>query len=349
MAAPPHTITNGERLFIGMVLLVLLLFSAGVGAYGISIGELTQLVFSPQIATDSTAHFVFWKLRLPRLLFALVVGAGLAISGATVQTIFRNPLADPTLIGVSSGCMLFAVLYIVFSHSFLAWTEGLGYQIGLALSAFVGGLCTTALVYGLAAHRQGPTAVAILLLAGVAVTAICAGGVGFLLYLADDRQMRDITFWNLGSLSRGNWMVLGLVSSITLISIVQLLRSAKELEILQLGDREAHYLGVETEWLKRKSIFWVCLTVGAGVAFTGLIGFVGLMVPHLVRLYCPGLGVRKLLLLSAALGAALLLVSDTLARTLFSPSELPIGILMAFIGGPFFLWLLYQQRQFIRY
>lgn len=349
MAANPHTITHRERLLIGTVLVGLLLFSLCIGAYGIPIPELFQLIFSSTINNEPTTHFVFWELRLPRLLFALVVGAGLAVSGATVQTIFRNPLADPALIGVSSGCMLFAVIYIVFSHSLFGASEGLGYQIGLTLAAFIGGLCTTALVYGLAAHRQGPTAVAVLLLAGVAVTAICGGGVGFLLYLADDRQLRDITFWNLGSLSGSNWGTLALVSGITLISMIQLLRVAKELEILQLGDREAQYLGVAIEAVKRKSIFWVCLTVGGSVAFTGLIGFVGLMVPHLVRLYCPGLGVRKLLLLSAALGAALLLVSDTLARTIVSPSELPIGILMAFIGGPFFLWLLYQQRQFIRY
>lgn len=349
MAVQPHTITQKESLLIGVALFVLLLFSAGVGAYGISMEELFQLVLSSDNTTNSTAHFVFWKLRLPRLLFALVIGAGLAVSGATIQTIFRNPLADPSLIGVSSGCMLFAVFYIVFSHRLLDMPEGFGYQIGLAFAAFLGGLCTTAVVYRLSVHSRGPTAIAVLLLAGVAVTAICGGGVGFLIYLADDRQLRDVTFWNLGSLSGSNWMILALVSGVTLVSLTQLLRSAKELEILQLGDREALYLGVATESLKRKSIFWVCLTVGAGVAFTGLIGFVGLIVPHLVRLYHPGLGVRKLLVLSAALGAALMLLSDTLARTILSPSELPIGILMAFIGGPFFLWLLYQQRQLIRY
>ena len=349
MAAGTQHLSSREILLIGLGFLLLLLFSAGVGAYGLSVQELFQLLTAPQTSTDPTAHFVFWQLRLPRLLFALVVGAGLAASGATVQTIFRNPLADPSLIGVSSGCMLFAVIYIVGYTSLGGEAEGLVYQLGLAGFAFLGGVLTTMLVYKIAAQRSSPTAIAILLLAGVAITALCGAGVGLMLYAADDQQLRDITFWNLGSLSGGNWGILALVAFITALSLSQLLRYAKELEILQLGDREAQYLGVATEPLKRKSIAWVCLTVGASVAFTGLIGFVGLMVPHLVRLYHPGLGVRKLLLLSAALGAALLLLSDTLARTIVSPSELPIGILMALLGGPFFLWLLHHQRQLIRY
>lgn len=327
-------------------LLLLLLVAVGVGAYGLSWSELQAVLFSPQRTVGTPEHFVFWHLRLPRVVFAMLIGAGLAASGATVQTVFRNPLADPSLIGVSSGCMLFAVFYILLYNTLGGVTDGWAYRLGLAAASFVGGLLTTAVVYGLAAYRQPTTSVAILLLAGVAITALCGGGVGLALYWADDQQLRDITFWNLGSLSGGNWNIVALVGTLTMLGIAQLMREARALEILQLGDREAQYLGVATELLKRKSIVWVCVMVGSGVAFTGSIGFVGLMVPHLVRLGRPQLAFRKLLLWSTVLGSALLLLSDTIARTLVSPSELPIGILMAFLGGPFFLWLLYKNKTF---
>jgi iron complex transport system permease protein len=183
-----------------------------------------------------------------------------------------------------------------------------------------------------------------MLLAGIAITALCGGLTGLLIYYADESQLRDITFWNLGSLSGGNWSIIALISSITVLAGWKLIQYAPELEIMQLGDKESAYLGVPIERIKRTSIIMVCLMVGSSVAFTGLIGFVGLVVPHLIRLNVPTIGFKQLLILSGLVGSILLLLADTLARTIISPSELPIGILTAIMGAPFFLWLLVKNK-----
>ena len=316
-----------------LVLSLVTFISLSLGAYQLSLVDLLSAVSSPFAlkenvsAEDQTAIYLLWHIRIPRILMAILVGSGLAISGATVQTIFRNPLADPTLIGVSSGAMLFAVLFIVI-------------QPAITLRRLVD---STGLVYRLS-YKNNQTSIATMLLAGIAITALCGGLTGLLIYYADESQLRDITFWNLGSLSGGNWSIIALISSITVLAGWKIIRYAPELEIMQLGDKESAYLGVPIERIKRTSIIMVCLMVGSSVAFTGLIGFVGLVVPHLIRLNVPTIGFKQLLILSGLVGSILLLLADTLARTIISPSELPIGILTAIMGAPFFLWLLVKNK-----
>jgi iron complex transport system permease protein len=271
-------------------------------------------------------------LRLPRLLLAILVGSALASGGATMQGLFRNPLADPGLIGVSAGAALGAVGAIV-----LGGQQGSWY---VALFAFLGGLAATSLVYMLGRRRSG---VANLLLAGVAVNAIAMAGVGLLTYLADENQLRDLTFWSLGSLGGASWSRVGTVAPWIALPLLCLPRAAAALNALLLGESEATLLGYRPERLQPLLVGLVALAVGASVAFTGVIGFVGLVVPHLLRMvFGPD---HRFLLPASALGGAILLVAaDALARTVVAPGELPIGVLTAIVGGPFFLWLLLRRR-----
>jgi iron complex transport system permease protein len=279
---------------------------------------------------------VVLMLRLPRLLLAMLVGAGLACGGATMQGLFRNPLADPGLIGVSAGAALGAVAAIVLGGSVTGALAG----IGTAGAAFACGLLTTMLVYVLGRRRPG---VANLLLAGVAINAIAMAGVGVLTFLANEHQLRDLTFWSLGSLGGASWPRLGIMAPLILPPLLCLPRAARALNALLLGEGEAALLGFRPERLQPWLIAMVALAVSAAVAVTGVIGFVGLVVPHLLRLaWGPD---HRLLLPASALGGAILMIAaDTLARTVVAPAELPIGVITALLGGPFFLWLLLQSR-----
>lgn len=279
---------------------------------------------------------VVWIIRLPRTLMAASVGAGLAICGAAMQGMFRNPLADPSLIGVSSGSALGAVFSIVFGVTILgAWT--------LPVFAFVGGLVTTAVVYLIARHG-GRAEVVTLLLAGVALNAIAGAGIGLLLSIAGDAQLRNATFWTLGSLGGTRWLHVGIVSLVTAIGLVIILRHGTALNLLTLGEREARHLGVSTERVRLILVITTAAMTGAAVAFTGTIGFIGLIVPHLIRLWL-GPDHRRLLPLAAITGASLLLFADLISRTAAAPSEFPIGVTMSLAGGPFFIWLLLRTRR----
>ncbi|ONG45017.1 iron ABC transporter [Pseudoroseomonas deserti] len=281
---------------------------------------------------------VLTVIRLPRALLAAMIGAGLGAAGAVMQGLFRNPLADPGLIGVSAGAGLGAVASIVFAGPLLALAGG---KLGLwlmPLAAFAGGLGATLLITRLA-QREGATAVATLLLAGVAVNALAAALTGLLIFMADERQARDITFWTLGSIAGARWSQLPVVIALVLAPTLALLRLARPLNALVLGEAEAFHLGLKVERVKRQATVLAAIAVSAGVAFTGLIGFVGLVVPHLVRL-AGGADHRLVLPLSALLGAALLVLADLVARSLAAPAELPVGVVTALLGAPFFLWLL---------
>ncbi len=284
---------------------------------------------------------ILWQIRVPRILMTLIVGAGLAVSGAVMQGLFRNPLAEPGLIGVSSGAALGAALAIVFGNLLFGSTP----VWALSISAFVFGLMVTLLVY-LIASRSSGTQVATLLLAGVAMQALSFACIGLLSYLADDRQLRDLTFWNLGSFGSSSWNHFYISALLIIPCIVVLIYFAKHLNAMLLGEQEAKHLGVPVERVKKASIVLVSLLVGASVASVGVIGFVGLVVPHLIRLAF-GSDHRLLLPASACLGALLLLVADTFARTVISPAELPIGILTALVGCPFFLFLILKQRKLL--
>lgn len=288
------------------------------------------------------AELIVGQIRLPRSLLGLAVGAVLALSGVAMQGLFRNPLADPGLVGVSSGAALGAALAIVLGSLWGGIPEALGPYL-LSLCAFAGGLGVTALVYRLGRH-QGQTSVATMLLAGVALTALAGAAIGLLTYLADDATLRTLTFWNMGSLNGASYARLWPLLVVLVLVACWLPRRAAALNALLLGESEARHLGFEVERLKRELVFCTALGVGAAVAAAGLIGFVGLVVPHLLRLLV-GPDHRILLPASALAGASLLLLADLLARLLMTPAELPIGIVTALLGAPFFLYLLVRERR----
>jgi iron complex transport system permease protein len=286
---------------------------------------------------ETRQAMVLWGIRLPRVVLGVLVGAGLSVSGAAMQGLFRNPLADPALVGISSGAALGAVVTIVLGTALPdGWAEMAGPFL-LPLAAFAGGALATLLVYRLATSG-GRTSVATMLLAGVAINAVAGAGTGLMTFLADDDQLRDLMFWTLGSLGGATWTRLAVVAPLILIGVAVTLPLARPLNALLLGEAEAGHLGIDTQRVKRRVITLAALVVGAATAVSGIIGFIGLVVPHLLRL---ALGPDHRLLLpgSALLGA------DLLARTVVAPAELPIGIVTALVGGPFFLWLLLRDRQ----
>lgn len=293
-------------------------------------------------AFERQQELVITAIRLPRVALGLLVGAALAVSGAAMQGLFRNPLADPGLIGVSSGAALSAVVFIVLGATVLAPMAAILGPFTIAVAAFVGGTVTTLLVYRLAT-RNGRTSVATMLLAGIAINALAGAGTGLMIFLADDQQLRDVTFWTLGSLGGATWPVVGAVLPFLLIALIATPYLARALNAMLLGEAEARHLGVNTQRVKRLVIVLAAMAVGAAVAVSGIIGFIGLVVPHLLRL-AAGPDHRLLLPGSALLGGALLVLADLLARTVVAPAELPLGILTALVGGPFFLWLLLQRR-----
>ncbi len=285
---------------------------------------------------------VLWSIRLPRIAFAIIVGALLAVSGAIMQGLFRNPLADPALVGVSGGAALTTAAMIVVGDRFLA-TAGYSFSAELMpLAAFVGALAATLLLYRIAT-REGRTSIAMFLLAGLAIAALANAGLGLLVFLADDRQLRDINFWMLGSLSGATWTKAATIAPFLVGALVSVPFIARGLDVLVLGETEAFYSGIPVERLKRACIVLVAAVTGAAVSVSGVIGFVGIIVPHLLRLAI-GPGHRWLLPAAMLFGASLLLIADTFARTLAAPAELPIGIVTAAIGAPFFLYLLLRQR-----
>lgn len=287
------------------------------------------------------AELILGQIRLPRTLLGLAVGAVLALSGVAMQGLFRNPLADPGLVGVSSGAALGAAVAIVGGAWFGGVPEAFAPYL-LSLCAFLGGLGVTALVYRLG-RRDGQTNVATMLLAGIALTALASSAVGLFTYLADDATLRTLTFWNLGSLNGASYQRLWPLVLVATAVALWLPRRAEALNAMLLGESEARHLGFEVESLKRELVFCTALGVGAAVAAAGLIGFIGLVVPHLVRLLA-GPDHRVLLPASLLAGASLLLFADLIARLALAPAELPIGIVTAFIGAPFFLYLLLRGR-----
>jgi iron complex transport system permease protein len=293
-------------------------------------------------ATDMRTRVIIQDIRLPRVVMGVLVGASLAVSGAVMQGLFRNPLADPGLIGISAGASLGAVAVIVLGATMLAPVVALLGPMTLPLAAFVGGLVATLILYRIAT-RQGRTSVATMLLAGIALAALAMALTGVLVYMADDRQLRDLTFWQLGSLAGATWQKIGTAGPVIVAALAATPFLARGLNALALGEATAGHLGIPVQRLKYVAIVSVSAAVGAAVAVSGGIGFVGIVVPHLLRLAI-GPDNRYLLPASALLGAAMLLVADAVCRTIVAPAELPIGIITAAVGGPFFLWILLRKR-----
>jgi iron complex transport system permease protein len=329
------------------LVLALALVSASYGEYAkVGVKEVGQVLahkvgLGPG-ASDATAELVV-DLRLPRVALAILAGAALAMAGAALQGLFRNPLADPALIGVSGGSAFGAVLVIVLGGGALADLNNYFGAFALPVAAMLGGAGVTFLIYHLA-KVSGRTEVALMLLTGLAFNALAGAAIGLLVYLATDEQMRAFWFWSLGSLQRAGWPQIGAAAMFILPALVVLPMWARQLNALALGEAEAHHLGVPVQRLKRGLILLSAMMVGAAVSGCGTIGFVGLVAPHLARLAL-GPDHRLLLPASALLGAALLLAADIAARAGAAGfEELPIGVVTALVGAPVFLALLLRAR-----
>lgn len=332
-----------------LALLIVALISAAIGAAGIPLARLPAALGLSAGDADPALlardQLVLWSIRLPRIAMAILIGALLAGSGTIMQGLFRNPLADPSLVGVSSGGALAAAGTIVIGDRLLAGTSTqLPFEL-IPIAAFAGSLVVTIVLYRIAT-QENRTSIAIFLLGGLAIAALANAGIGLLIFIADDRQLRDVTFWMLGSLGGATWIKVATVALFVGLLLIAIPFIARGLDLLVLGESEAFHMGVEVERLKRVAIILVSAMTGAAVCFAGVIGFVGIVVPHLLRLIV-GPGHRLLLPASACLGATLLLAADTGARTLVAPAEIPIGILTALVGAPFFLAVLLRQRSLI--
>ena len=332
-------------LLLGAALVVAaLVFGSTQGAYAMAPAQLWQ-VLGQLLSGGQNAgadYLVFANIRLPRLLLGLVAGGGLGLAGALMQGVFRNPLADPGLIGVSSGAALAAAVTIVLGG---LWFPDLPRSLGswtLVAMAFAGGLGVTLLIYSLA-QSGGGTRMGLMLLAGIAINALAMAGLGYLSFVSSDEQLRNLQMWLLGSLGGARWSAVGLVGSVVLLASCLGLALARPLNAIALGEAQAALLGVPVERTKRLAVLVTALVVGAVTAATGMIGFIGLVAPHWVRMVA-GPDHRVVLPGSALLGAALVVSADAVARTIVQPAELPLGVLTAFIGVPLFLAMLRQFR-----
>jgi iron complex transport system permease protein len=324
----------------GMAALAILMLAAALlgcvaGSADISFGDVLRVIgghlglsASPDLATDT----IVWSLRMPRIVLAALAGASLGMSGAAMQGMFRNALADPALIGVSGGGALGAVGAAVLGGSIAVMSP----------AAIVGAFVTTALVYNIArvgSRVQSQT----MLLAGLAVNALAGALVGFLIQIAAYEQVRSVLFWLLGSMSGATWRICGIAFAFCAIPLIWMPRQARALNAMLLGDAEAYHLGYDVQRVKLLCVVLTAMMVGVSVAFCGAIGFVGLVVPHLARMVF-GPDHRVLLPASSLLGAVLLILADIGARTLDPPAELPVGVLTALMGAPFFLYLIYRRK-----
>ena len=331
-----------------VLLIVSIIVSTRIGAVNISYDEIFSFIGKSLGLNNSDSGYpileaLFWKIRLPRVLLCAFVGATLSVSGALMQALFRNPIVEPGLVGTSSGAALGSAFVFVFGKTFSGpYADALG-PLMLPLFAFAGGLIATLGVYKLAGIF-GKVNVNTMILAGIAVNALCNGGTGFLSYVARDPQARSITFWNLGSLSGADWRGTTLVGASTIISIILSLRYSKALNALMLGEEEAAYLGINTAKLKIGVIILNTFMVAIATSIVGVIGFIGLIVPHILRMVKSSDN-RFLIIGSALLGAILLNIADMVARVIVAPSEFPVGILTAFVGAPVFIYILVSNSR----
>lgn len=324
-----------------LLLAVMVVASLTVGASGTSLlAALMDWASGHDIGLRE--RVILFDIRAPRTLMGVLVGASLAVSGAVMQGLFRNPLADPGLVGVSAGAGLGAILAIVLGGMLPPAIAALTGIYTVPMAAFLGGWLTTMLLYKVSTNR-GRTSVAVMLLAGIAVGALSGALSGVLVYMADDAQLRDLTFWGLGSLAGTTWTKFAVAAPLIVLSLAATPFLAKGLNALTLGEATAQHLGIRVQRMKNVAILTVAGATGAAVAVSGGIGFVGIVIPHLLRLAI-GPDHRYLLPASALLGGSLLLFSDMISRTIIAPAELPIGIVTATIGGPFFLYILLRNR-----
>ncbi len=314
---------------LAFTLVALTLVAASQGAMKIGLSSLA----------DEMYRDIWLNIRLPRVLLAVVVGGALAASGVLMQGLFRNPMADPGLLGVSSGSALFVGIAVVFPLTLPAVLMLYEQMIFAIAGSLV--VCAVIFLIGLR-HTHG--GMMQLLLAGIAINALCGATIGVLSYVGDEQQLRQLTLWMMGSLGQAQWSTLAVASSVILPTIIGTLWLANTLNLLQLGDEEAHYLGIHVRRKRQQLLLLSSILVGTAVSVSGVIGFIGLAIPHLVRMTI-GADHRWLLPCATLAGACLLLVADTLARTLVQPAEMPVGLLTSLTGGPYFLWLILRARR----
>ena len=334
-------------LVLAIVLVAGVLLSSIIGQLAITPAEVLGSVLRALGIQNSLApedpiiESTLWVVRFPRIVMALAVGAALAVAGSVMQAIFGNPLAEPGVVGVSSGAALGAAAAIVLGGN-VAVVAAFG-SWATAVFAFVGGLLATLLVYFMS-RANGRTEVVTLLLTGIAINAFAGAGLAFLLFVGDSASREQIVFWQLGSLNGSRWQEVGLVIGVTVAGLVVAAILARRYDLLALGERNARHLGINVEALRIGSIVLVALLTGVAVAFCGIIAFVGLVVPHIIRMAI-GPSHRALILASAVGGGVLLVFADLLARTIVIGADLPIGMLTSLVGGPFFFYLLAKQRK----
>ena len=331
--------TNSSQIYLLGALLIafLLAFLASIslGSFNFSVLELFN---SSKTSLHAT---VLYEIRIPRVILAAFVGASLGLSGASLQGLFRNPLADPGLIGVSAGAALGASIIIVLGSSLFP-----GFIFGafiLPIAAICGAALVISLLY-VFTRGFGYQGITYMLLVGIAVNAFASVGIGILTYISSDSELRGLTFWTMGSFGGASWYLILPAIVVISLSMLWMIPSSRKLDLLQLGEPEAYRLGVDVKKLKYKVIISSAITVGVSVSLSGMIGFVGLVVPHLVRLL-GGVNHSYLLPGSALLGAGLMMSADLLSRILVQPAELPVGLITSAIGAPFFLWLIFRIRK----
>ena len=324
------------------LLIVSIILNITIGAFSISIFELVEALLNPN--ENQIYYQVITDIRFPRIALGVLVGIAFGISGAMMQTLFKNPLADPGLIGVSAGASAGVVIFMLLAK-FLPeiFYSGFLSYLSLPFSAFLGAVITIFVIYKLASVYN-KVAVTVMLLAGIAINAMLGALVGLFTYVSTEEELKSFTFWTMGSLADGDLKVILTLVPIVLITYIFAHKKKVELNLMLLGEDEARNSGVNAERLKKMIIFFVSLSIGASVAFCGIIGFIGLIVPHIAR-QLVGSNHKFFIPLSAILGAFVLLWADSLARTIVAPAELPIGIITAILGAPFFLWLLMKNRK----
>lgn len=333
------------QVLVGAMMCVALL-AICIGPVSISPAQVLETLFgltgfSFGVEVQPYQEAVILGIRLPRTVLALASGGALGVAGAVLQGLFRNPLADPGLIGISSGAALAAVITIVLGWQIAPAAMAFLGPYALPIAAFLGSVTATLLILQVASF-SGRVQIAIVLLAGIAINALAAAGIGYMTFLSNDQQLRELTFWTLGSFASASWSTILPAVVAMGIALVLLFRLAKGLNALLLGEGDAYHLGINVPRLKLTAVLASALAVGAGVALTGVIAFVGLVVPHLVRMVI-GPDHRYLLPGAFFLGAGFLTMADLLCRVLVAPAELPVGVVMSAIGAPFFLWILIRR------
>jgi iron complex transport system permease protein len=331
---------------LGIALLIVFLFSLSIGQMFIPVNEIVVILLKKlglfsSVETDSVHETVLLSIRLPRLVMTALIGVALGVSGGALQGLFRNPLVEPGLIGVSSGASVAVVTIIVLGGALNIDRHSIGMSAITSICAFGGGLLATMLVMQIG-KQMGPSTIAMLILAGVAVNALCGALMGLMIFYADENQLHMFTFWTLGDLTGASWRSLLIASPLLILGSIALLRYTNALNAIALGESEAFHMGVDVNRAKKSIVFFAALAVGTAVSLAGAIGFVGLVVPHLIRVTFNS--DNRLVMPGSAIGGPLLLIiSDMIARTIVSPAELPIGVVTALIGAPFFIFLLIRS------